>query len=74
MFWIPSTFLIEKGSLVPNLEFYIHHLLASGLPQLDHCPTIDYELPTHIEDLEQAPSLVSSLVFDLKTILSGEHL
>ena len=51
MFWIPSTFLLEKESPIPNLEYYIHHLLASRLPQLDHCLAIDYELPAHIEDL-----------------------
>ena len=51
MFWIQSTFLFEKDSPIPNLEFYIHHLLASGLPQSDHCPIVDYELPTNIEDL-----------------------
>ena len=59
-FRIPSTFLSEKDSPIPNLEFYVHHLLASGLPQLDHSPTIDYEHPTHTEDLQQA-SLSSTL-------------
>ena len=61
-FWIPSTFLSEKDSLVPNLEYYIHHLLASGLPQSNYCPTIDYELPAHIEGFDKlnSPSIFPS--------------
>ena len=43
---------VKRDYLVPNLEYILLLLLASSLPQLDHFPAYNYELPAHIEDFK----------------------
>ena len=52
---------VRRDSLVPNLEYILLLLLASGLSQSNHFWAYNYELPTHIEDFENKMTFPSIL-------------